>query len=86
MTTRSLTHSFLLDSPVPASRPGRTRTASVPRQRPPRLVLAWAWLRDAYRRHRSRAALSQLDAYLLKDVGLSFAEAENEANKRFWQR
>jgi uncharacterized protein YjiS (DUF1127 family) len=85
MATRSLNHSFLLDSPVPASRRGGTRTVSAPSQRPPRLVLAWTWLRDAYRRHRSRTVLSQLDAYQLKDIGLSFSEAENEANKPFWR-
>lgn len=86
MATRSLTHSFLTDSPVPAPRPGRTGTVAVPRQRPPRLALAWTLVRDAYRRYRSRAVLSRLDAYQLKDIGLSFAEAENEANKPFWQR
>lgn len=86
MATRSLTHSFLTDSPVPMPRPGRTGTVAGPRQRPPRLAMAWTWVRDAYRRHRSRAVLSRLDSYQLKDIGLSFAEAENEANKSFWQR
>ena len=42
-------------------------------------------LRTAYQRHRSRVALTQLDGHLLHDIGVSFAEAENEANKRFWQ-
>ncbi len=42
-------------------------------------------LRTAYQRHRSRVALAQLDGHLLHDIGISFAEAENEANKRFWQ-
>ena len=39
----------------------------------------------AYRRHRSRAALARMDSHLLKDIGVSFAEAEHEANKPFWR-
>lgn len=38
----------------------------------------------AWRRIRSRRALARLDAALLKDIGVSFAEAEQEANKPFW--
>jgi uncharacterized protein YjiS (DUF1127 family) len=41
-------------------------------------------LRAAWRRHRSRLCLAELDAYLLKDIGVSYAEAEAEANKPFW--
>jgi uncharacterized protein YjiS (DUF1127 family) len=43
-----------------------------------------AMLRAAWRRHRSRACLADLDARALKDIGVSFAEAEAEANKPFW--
>ncbi len=84
MATQSLNHSFLMDQPAPTPRP--ERSVAAPRQRRPRLTLGWTWLRDAYRRHRSRAVLSRLDSYQLKDIGLTFAEAENEANKAFWQR
>jgi uncharacterized protein YjiS (DUF1127 family) len=44
----------------------------------------WAMLRAAWRRHRTRSRLADLDAYLLKDIGVSYAEAEAEANKPFW--
>jgi uncharacterized protein YjiS (DUF1127 family) len=44
----------------------------------------WAMLRAAWRRHRTRARLADLDARALKDIGISFAEAEAEANKPFW--
>lgn len=44
-----------------------------------------AWLAAAYRRHRSRQLLAAMDAHLLKDIGVTYAEAEAEANKRFWQ-
>jgi uncharacterized protein YjiS (DUF1127 family) len=39
----------------------------------------------AYRRHRSRRRIAQLDGRMLKDIGVSFAEAEEEANKPFWR-
>jgi uncharacterized protein YjiS (DUF1127 family) len=43
-----------------------------------------ALLREWWRRRRSRVSLSQLDSHMLKDIGLSYAEAEHEANKPFW--
>jgi uncharacterized protein YjiS (DUF1127 family) len=36
-------------------------------------------------RSRQRSALAQLDARLLRDIGLAKPEAEREAQKRFWQ-
>ncbi|HET8997827.1 MAG TPA: DUF1127 domain-containing protein [Acetobacteraceae bacterium] len=45
-----------------------------------------AWLRAAWRRHRSRQQIARLDAQTLRDIGVSYAEAENEANKPFWRR
>jgi uncharacterized protein YjiS (DUF1127 family) len=42
-------------------------------------------VQKAWRRHRSRQALAQLDARLLRDIGVTYAEAENEANKPFWR-
>ncbi|MDE2005242.1 MAG: DUF1127 domain-containing protein [Rhodospirillales bacterium] len=42
-------------------------------------------LRAAWRRQRSRARIAALDAHLLADIGVSFAEAEHEANKPFWR-
>jgi uncharacterized protein YjiS (DUF1127 family) len=44
-----------------------------------------AKIRAAWRRFRSRQRIADLDGHLLKDIGLSFAEAETEANKPFWQ-
>ncbi len=45
-----------------------------------RLRLGVAW-----RRSRDRARIAGLDARALRDIGATWAEAEHEANKRFWQ-
>ena len=42
-------------------------------------------LRAAWRRRRSRHSLAGLDAHMLKDIGITYAEAETEANKPFWR-
>ena len=47
-------------------------------------VAIWAMLRTAWRRQRTRHCLLGLDPYLLKDIGITYAEAEAEANKPFW--
>ena len=39
----------------------------------------------AWRRRRSRNLLSELDDYMLKDIGVTRAEARIEANKPFWR-
>jgi uncharacterized protein YjiS (DUF1127 family) len=39
----------------------------------------------AWRRRRSRNLLSQLDDYMLKDIGITPAEAQFEAHKPFWR-
>ena len=44
-----------------------------------------AVLRTWQQRHRGRRALRQLDAWLLKDLGYSRAEAAREARKPFWR-
>ena len=85
MSSQSLTTRFLVDSDTPARDDGWMRAAPVRRQEKPRAPGPWAMIVAAYRRHRSRAALARLDAYMLKDVGVSFAEAEHEANKPFWR-
>ncbi len=43
-----------------------------------------AKLRAAWRRQLTRRCLAELDACALKDIGVSYAEAEAEANKPFW--
>lgn len=42
-------------------------------------------LQKAWWRFRSRQRIAQLDASALKDIGVSYAEAEAEANKPFWR-
>jgi uncharacterized protein YjiS (DUF1127 family) len=44
-----------------------------------------ALLREWRRRRRSRVSLCRLNSHMLKDVGLTYAEAEHEANKPFWR-
>lgn len=46
---------------------------------------SWEAIRAAWRRYQSRRRIAQLDSRMLKDVGISFAEAEAEANKPFWR-
>ena len=46
---------------------------------------AWNTIAAAWRRYRSRQRITELDSHLLKDIGVSFAEAEAEANKPFWR-
>jgi uncharacterized protein YjiS (DUF1127 family) len=55
------------------------------RDRPARDKLSWDHVRAAWRRYRSRQSITQLDGHMLKDIGVSFAEAELEANKPFWR-
>lgn len=72
------------EPPTHPSRPGnypeagRTPRADAPANR------VRAMLRTAWRRYRTRQCLVGMSAYLLKDIGVSFAEAEAEANKPFW--
>jgi len=49
------------------------------------LLLSRAGLGAAWRRYRSRQRIAELDGHLLKDIGVSFAEAEAEANRPFWR-
>jgi uncharacterized protein YjiS (DUF1127 family) len=65
------------------ARPVAARPAAVEPPAPPRAGL-WAILRAGWRRQRTRRCLAELDAHMLKDIGISYAEAEAEANKPFW--
>jgi uncharacterized protein YjiS (DUF1127 family) len=47
--------------------------------------LSWENIRAAWRRYRSRQRIAELDGHILKDIGVTFAEAEHEANKPFWR-
>lgn len=64
------------------SEPARIRRQQL-FERPRRL--SWAVIRSAWRRHRSRQRIADLGPHLLKDIGVSYAEAEAEANKPFWR-
>jgi uncharacterized protein YjiS (DUF1127 family) len=84
-TTTEATTPFLPDaaqSGVPSRPVGRVPSGRQP-LRPTRL---WSRMVDAWRRHRSRQLIARLDAHMLKDIGVTFAEAEHEANKPFWVR
>jgi uncharacterized protein YjiS (DUF1127 family) len=47
---------------------------------------SWDAIRAAWRRYRSRRRIARLDSHMLRDIGITFAEAEAEANKPFWRR
>ncbi|TVQ35515.1 MAG: DUF1127 domain-containing protein [Geminicoccaceae bacterium] len=64
-------------------------TPTIPRQ----THTATDWLHLAmrqvgvwYARARERHALAQLDARMLRDIGLTEAQAQDEASKPFWAR
>lgn len=44
-----------------------------------------ARLAVAYRRHRQRYDLAQLDDRMLRDMGISRLDVDREANKPFWR-
>jgi uncharacterized protein YjiS (DUF1127 family) len=46
---------------------------------------AWAWLEQWRARAAERRALAQLTDWELKDIGISRAEADGEAEKWFWR-
>ncbi|MBN9560280.1 MAG: DUF1127 domain-containing protein [Alphaproteobacteria bacterium] len=45
---------------------------------------AIGWLREGWRRRRTRLYLTQLDERMLKDIGVTRVEAAREAAKPFW--
>lgn len=76
-----------LSEPVILPAPRRTDAAQDPGSRHPgpgRPSIRAA-IREGWRRWRSRTALSELDPHILKDIGVTLAEAEFEANKPFWR-
>lgn len=64
----------MLSTAIPLFTPAWRVTASV-----------LAMLRGWRRRARSRRELAQLDARLLRDIGLDRARALHEASKPFWR-
>ncbi|MBK8534137.1 MAG: DUF1127 domain-containing protein [Candidatus Competibacteraceae bacterium] len=49
------------------------------------LTTAQTWLRERYAVYRQRRALLALDAAMLKDIGISRADAVAEGSKPFWR-
>ena len=74
------------ESVSPATTMRRTEVAPEARHggQEPAGNLWLAWLREWRRRSRSRTLLSELNGCMLKDIGVTYAEAEHEANKPFW--
>ncbi len=74
------------ESVSPAISSRRTEVAPEPSRKghEPAGHLWLVWLREWRRRHRSRISLSELNDCMLKDIGVTYAEAEHEANKPFW--
>lgn len=50
-----------------------------------RLARFGCWLAAGYRRYRQRRALLALNDALLKDIGISRADAGHEADKPWWR-
>ncbi|MCL2429725.1 MAG: DUF1127 domain-containing protein [Alphaproteobacteria bacterium] len=46
--------------------------------------IALSLLRQSWNRRRARSLLSELDDRMLKDIGITRAEADCEANTSFW--
>ena len=79
MDTNENCYHFLL--PAGIGRPQRRLVHSAHR----RFVHAADTLLLWLERRSQRRRLAELDAYMLKDIGLSRADAERESSKWFWQ-
>ncbi|HET6183048.1 MAG TPA: DUF1127 domain-containing protein [Acetobacteraceae bacterium] len=86
MSARSITTPFALSHRgAPYGAPAGFALGAARRPpRPPVMERLGTALRAAWRRYRTRQALAELDGFLLKDIGVTYAEAEHEANKPFW--
>lgn len=83
MSGSTLTHNFVI---APPSSPAIGPAAVAPRRGRGQKTRSFrVQVREFWRRYRTRVAISGLDAYLLRDIGVTYAEAEQEANKPFWQ-
>lgn len=59
-----------------------TLARALPRARTPRSIARW--LRGALSLRRQRSRLADLDDRILRDIGITRAEAEAEANRPVW--
>jgi uncharacterized protein YjiS (DUF1127 family) len=66
------------------SPPGRSRAAARFARATDRLGRVAAWLGAYLERSRQRRALAELDAHLLRDVGLSRADVARECGRWPW--
>lgn len=83
MSGSTLTHNFVI---APPSSPAIGPAAVAPRRGRGQKTRSWlTHAREFWRRYRTRAAIARLDAHLLRDIGVTFSEAEQEANKPFWR-
>lgn len=71
-------------APAPAAAPVFAILAQLARNGGAALDRLFDWLLDGLDRYRQRRALRGMPEYLLKDMGLSRADAEQEAAKPFW--
>jgi uncharacterized protein YjiS (DUF1127 family) len=55
------------------------------RHQTPATRIILAWVRRCLKRAAERRALAQLNDWQLKDIGISRADAEGEANKCWWR-
>ena len=82
ISTRGSARPSPLRAPLSQRRPPRLRRRSV-------FLAALARLADAVLtwqdRAAQRAALARMDAHMLKDIGITRAEALQEARRPFWQ-
>lgn len=84
MSGSTLTHNFVI---APPSSPAIGPAAVAPRRGRGQKTHAFlARAKEFWRRYRTRVAIANLDPHLLRDIGVTYAEAEHEANKPFWQR
>ena len=79
-----MTMVFFRGLPDESAPPNWTVAEPCLRARGPHRPSALEWVREAWGRRRSRTCLSQLDDRMLKDIGVTRAEADWEANKPFW--
>ena len=61
------------------------RLATEAAQRPAALARLVVWLGRTMLRSRGRSSLIELDDRLLRDIGISRAEALRESDKPFWR-
>ena len=83
----AMTATILRLSPNPAkiSVPEIARPYREGAQHKSRYRTALRGLWRAWRRHRSRVSITSLNDGMLKDIGLTRADVEYEANKPFWR-